>query len=72
MSNKQRVREIMDKNTFKNDVEESVTKDVKQRIFDWLSYSNTNINDDYITKQIEYFDRYQQITNLGWYHIYLL
>lgn len=65
MSNKQRVREIMDKNTFKNDVEESVTKDVKQRIFDWLSYSNTNINDDYITKQIEYFDRYQQITNLG-------
>lgn len=48
----------------KNELECSIKNDVLQRINDWMHYSHANINDEYICKQIVYFNRYIKFSEL--------
>lgn len=41
----------------KSQKEENVKNDVLQRCFDWLDQAYSSLADDYICKQITYFER---------------
>lgn len=63
MKNQEMINFINEYET-ENTLENAVKNDVMQRINDWLSYSHSDVTDEYISKQINYFNRYMEISSL--------